>query len=73
MPFILRGVSLLGIDSVYAAKELRVEAWNRLSNDLEPDLLKAIMRRIGLNEVIESAEAQLQGQTLGRLVVDVNS
>ena len=73
MPFILRGVSLLGIDSVYAAKELRVEAWNRLSCDLEPDLLKAIMRRIGLNEVIESAEAQLQGQTLGRLVVDLNS
>ena len=43
MPFILRGVSLLGIDSVYAAKDLRVQAWDRLANDLEPDLLRMMM------------------------------
>ena len=72
MPFILRGVSLAGIDSVYAPAELRLEAWQRLANDLDPTLIKTMMSRIGLDEVVETAKAQLQGQTLGRIVVDVN-
>ena len=73
MPFILRGVSLVGIDSVYAPAELRLEAWQRLATDLDPTLIKTMMSRIGLDEVVETAQAQLLGQTLGRIVVDVNS
>ena len=72
MPFILRGVSLVGIDSVYAPKELREEAWQRLANDLDPALIDTMMSRIGLDQVVDTARAQLEGQTLGRVVVDVN-
>ena len=73
MPFILRGISLVGIDSVYAPKHLRIEAWDRLASDLEPALLKMMINRIGLDDVIEAAKAQLLGQTLGRTLVDVNN
>ena len=73
MPFILRGISLVGIDSVYAPKNLRIEAWDRLASDLEPALLKMMINRIGLDDVIEAAKAQLLGKTLGRIIVDVNN
>ena len=72
MPFILRSVSLIGIDSVYATRELREEAWQRLARDLNPDLIDTMMSVIGLDEVVETAKNQLKGQTLGRIVVDVN-
>ena len=72
MPFILRGVSLVGIDSVYAPKEVREEAWQRLASDLDPALIDTMMSRIGLDQVVDTARAQLEGQTLGRVVVDVN-
>ena len=72
MPFILRSVSLIGIDSVYATRDLREEAWQRLARDLNPDLIDTMMSVIGLDEVVETAKNQLKGQTLGRIVVDVN-
>lgn len=72
MPFILRGVSLAGIDSVYAPMDIRVEAWQRLASDLDPALISSMMSTIGLDEVVDTAGRQLQGQTLGRVVVDVN-
>ncbi|HCC46185.1 MAG TPA: hypothetical protein DEQ32_17415 [Gammaproteobacteria bacterium] len=63
---------MIGIDSVYATRELREEAWQRLARDLNPDLIDTMMSVIGLDEVVETAKNQLKGQTLGRIVVDVN-
>ncbi|MGF1561878.1 MAG: MDR family oxidoreductase [Geminicoccaceae bacterium] len=73
MPFILRGVSLLGIDSVYAPKTLREQAYARLVSDLPADKLEALTSQIGLSEVIDTAPAFLKGQVKGRIVVDVNA
>ena len=72
MPFILRGVSLVGIDSVNAPIGLRKEAWQRLATDLDPNMIETMMSTIGLEQVVDTANQQLQGQTLGRVVVDVN-
>jgi acrylyl-CoA reductase (NADPH) len=71
-PFILRGVSLLGINSVTRPTAERVEAWDRLARDLDFAKLDLITRDIGLGEVIETAGALLQGRVRGRVVVDVN-
>jgi acrylyl-CoA reductase (NADPH) len=71
-PFILRGVSLLGIDSVMAPRELREPAWNRLARDLEPAALDRISKLIGLGEVIAAAQDIVSGKVRGRIVVDVN-
>jgi len=71
-PFILRGVSLLGIDSVMAPKEPRMAAWKRLSRDLDAGALDAIAREIGLGEAIASAGELMDSQVRGRVVVDVN-
>ena len=70
-PFILRGVTLYGIDSVMAPMALRREAWSRLASDLDPGKLESMTREIGLGEVIAAAERVLAGQVRGRLVVDV--
>lgn len=70
-PFILRGVTLYGIDSVMAPMALRREAWSRLASDLDPGKLESMTREIGLGEVIPAAERVLAGQVRGRLVVDV--
>jgi acrylyl-CoA reductase (NADPH) len=72
MPFILRGVSLLGIDSVMAPKALRLTAWQRLAKDLDPSLLEVIGHEIGLGEAVEAAKGLLEGKVRGRIVVDVN-
>ncbi len=72
-PFILRGVTLAGIDSVMAPKALRLQAWQRLARDLDPAVLAAISRTIGLNEAIDTARQLLAGQVRGRVVVDVNA
>jgi len=72
MPFILRGVSLLGIDSVMAPKEPRLAAWNRLARDLDPAALDLIGQEIGLGEAIEAAKGLMDGTVRGRLIVDVN-
>ncbi len=71
-PFILRGVTLYGIDSVMVSRERRVQAWNRLATDLDPKHLEAITREIGLTQAIPAATDLLNGEVRGRLVVDVN-
>ena len=71
MPFILRGVALLGINSVDAPVELRQQAWQRLSRDLDLDLLDGMTEEIGLGEVQDAADRILAGETRGRTVVDV--
>ncbi|WP_108682998.1 MDR family oxidoreductase [Methyloceanibacter sp. wino2] len=71
MPFILRGVSLLGIDSVYAPKERRIEAWARLAKDLDLDKLASMTRTIACDEVIPAAHDILAGKVRGRLVVEI--
>ncbi|CAI8720533.1 MDR family oxidoreductase [Pseudomonas sp. IT-P4] len=71
-PFILRGVTLAGINSVTQPKAKRVAAWNRLARDLDFNLLPLISHEIGLSEAIEAAPRLLAGQLRGRVVVDVN-
>ena len=68
-PFILRGVSLLGIDSVMAPLALRQEAWARLARDLDPEKLEAITTEIGFQDVIEAAKDIVDGKIRGRVVV----
>ena len=70
-PFILRGVSLLGIDSVMAPKALRLEAWRRLASDLDHGKLSALSRTIGFDEIIDTAKAIVEGKVRGRVVVEV--
>jgi acrylyl-CoA reductase (NADPH) len=72
MPFILRGVSLLGIDSVMAPKPLRLAAWERLARDLDPAYLDVIARDIALADAIPAASALMEGTMRGRVAVDVN-
>ncbi len=71
-PFILRGVSLLGVDSVMAPRELREPAWNRLARDLDTAAIDRISKVIGLGEVPEAAQELISGKIRGRIVVDVN-
>ncbi|TWG82750.1 acrylyl-CoA reductase (NADPH) [Cupriavidus gilardii J11] len=71
-PFILRGVTLYGIDSVMAPMARREEAWRRLAEDLAPDRLAAITKEIGLGEAIEAGRRIVEGGMRGRVVVDVN-
>jgi len=70
-PFILRGVCLLGIDSVMCPIELRKVAWSRLASDLDPGKLIEITHEIGLVEVIEAGAKILAGQVRGRIAVKI--
>lgn len=70
-PFILRGVCLLGIDSVTCPIELRKVAWNRLASDLDPAKLAEITHEIGIDQVIEAGGSILAGQVRGRTVVKI--
>lgn len=70
-PFILRGVSLLGIDSVMCPKPRRVEAWTRLSRDLDRARLAAMTSTIGFADLPGTAEAILRGEVRGRVVVEI--
>lgn len=72
MPFILRGVTLAGIDSVYCPKERRIEAWNRLVSDLDVGRIETMTKEIALGDAIATAADQMAGKTRGRVVVDVN-
>lgn len=72
-PFILRGVSLIGIDSVNAPMAHRHAAWTRLSRDLDLDKLTALSTVVGLGEAVETAAQTLSGKVRGRTVVDVNA
>ena len=68
-PFILRGVTLAGIDSVMRPLEDRIEAWSRLEDIIEPDMFEAVAADIGINEVVETASKLLEGKVRGRVVV----
>jgi acrylyl-CoA reductase (NADPH) len=71
-PFILRAVTLAGIDSVQTPRDRRLEAWQRLATDLDPALLDAMTDTIGLSDVIDAAPRVLDGRIRGRLVVDTS-
>ena len=71
-PFILRGVTLAGVDSVMAPRAERLEAWRRLAQDLDVTKLDLMTHEIGLGEAVATAAALLEGKVRGRVVVDVN-
>jgi acrylyl-CoA reductase (NADPH) len=71
-PFILRGVTLYGIDSVMAPKALREQAWARLATDLDLSKLDGLVREIPLTDAIATGGEILSGRIRGRVVVDVN-
>jgi acrylyl-CoA reductase (NADPH) len=71
-PFILRGVALIGINSVTRPKQERIEAWSRLASLLSQSDLETMTATIGLDDVLASAEKLVAGQVRGRVVVDVN-
>ena len=72
-PFILRGVTLAGIDSVMCPRPDRLQAWARLATDLDLGKLALITHQISLAEAIPTAQKLLDGQVRGRVVVDVNA
>jgi putative YhdH/YhfP family quinone oxidoreductase len=71
-PFILRGVSLVGVNSVTAPRERREAAWKQLASELAAGTLESMVEEIGLHEAIARAPDVLAGRIRGRLVVDVN-
>lgn len=71
-PFILRGVTLYGVDSVMAPKALRVEAWDRLSRELDLVKLQRMTSVIALEDVIEMGRAIVNGKVRGRIVVKMD-
>lgn len=73
LPFILRNVTLAGIDSVNAPQEVRLEAWSRLASDLNLKKLARTTKVVGLAEVPDIAKRILEGKIQGRTVVDVNA
>tara|TARA_R110000868_G_scaffold61059_2_gene185679 strand:+ start:19211 stop:20137 length:927 start_codon:yes stop_codon:yes gene_type:complete len=73
MPFILRGVTLTGVDSVNCPKARRLEAWARLANELEMSHIQLMMQEVSLADVLTLAPKQIEGQVRGRVVVDVNA
>lgn len=70
-PFILRGVTLIGIESVMAPKELRVKAWQRLERDLDVGKLHDMVTTIGFDKIPEAAEQIVDGKVRGRVVVEI--
>jgi len=70
-PFILRGVSLLGIDSVMCPLQLRQEAWRRLASDLDRSKIAAMVNEIGFDEVIAAGRRIIDGKVRGRIVVKI--
>jgi len=72
LPFILRGVSVYGIDSVMLPKAPREEAWRRLGSDLPLDKLDSTVSEAGLGDLMGLAPKILKGEVRGRVVVDVN-
>jgi len=72
MPFILRGINLAGVDSVYCPLKDRIKAWERLASDLNMEHLNSMINIISLSEVEETTQNMLSGKTHGRIIVDVN-
>ena len=73
MPFILRGVTLVGVNSVYESFARRKQAWDRMATDLDPEKLEQMTEVVGLTDAIDVAGQILQGNIRGRVVVDVNA
>jgi len=73
MPFILRGVTLAGVDSVNAPVAKREEAWKRLATTLKAETFEKVVEKITLSEAIDVAGKLLKGEVRGRVVVDVNA
>ena len=71
MPFILRGVSLLGVDSVMAPRALREQAWERLAHDIDRTLLETMAEDITLADCVARATDLIDGKVRGRLVVNI--
>jgi acrylyl-CoA reductase (NADPH) len=71
-PFILRGITLAGVDGVMRPRHDRVEAWRRLSRDLDVSKLDLLTEEISLPQVLERAPLFLEGKIRGRIVVDTN-
>lgn len=71
-PFILRGVSLLGINSVPAKRALRLEVWDRVVRDVDLAKLDAMIHTIGFSQIMPTARAILDGQVRGRTVVEIS-
>ena len=72
-PFILRGVTLAGVDSVMRPRPDRIEAWNRLARDLDQGLLDRMTQRAKLKDLPDLGAAIVEGKVRGRVVVDVNA
>ena len=71
MPFILRGVTLAGIDSVMAPIARRREAWTRLARDIDPATLETITQEVRLEDAVAKAHELMQGKLRGRIVVTI--
>ena len=71
MPFILRGVALLGVDSVMAPMALRRQAWQRLAQDLDASKLESMIDEVPLSRALEKAQSLMAGQVRGRVLVKV--
>ena len=71
MPFILRGVTLCGIDSVMAPIALRQKAWQRLAKDLDAEKLESMIEEVPLERAVEKAHALMAGQVRGRVIVKI--
>jgi acrylyl-CoA reductase (NADPH) len=71
MPFILRGVTLAGVDSVMAPLGRRQRAWDRLARDLDPALLESMVEEVALDDAIAKAQALMAGNVRGRVVVRI--
>lgn len=72
-PFILRGVSLLGIDSVMAPRDIRLEAWRRIETDLDHAHLTALSTLMPFDAILNAAHDIMEGKVRGRLVIDMTS
>lgn len=73
MPFILRGVSLLGVDSVHCPMPLRTEVWRRLAGEMRPPMLQDICRTIAFEELAQVFDDFIAARIKGRIVVDLNA
>jgi len=71
LPFILRGVKLLGIDSVMCPMQTRVEVWRRLATDLKPSKLNATAEEISIDDLPRAFQTLLKGEARGRFVVKI--
>lgn len=72
MPFILRGVDLLGVDSVMIPYERRVQAWGRLANELPKEIMDQVAEEVSLEQVPEYAQGIIEGKIRGRVLVNPN-